>query len=165
MKNNLLFDFKVDKSTNKVFVTREFSADQSSVWDAFTKQEILDKWWAPKPWTSQTKYMNFEEGGRRFYAMVSPEGIEHWSIQDFTFINPQSNFKFMDAFTDKDENINKEMPSSEWDLKFIADDETTTVNITVTHQSLHDLKQIIEMGFQEGFTMALNYLETLLSAN
>lgn len=109
--------------------------------------------------------MNFEEGGRRFYAMVSPEGIEHWSIQDFTFINPQSNFKFMDAFTDKDENINKEMPSSEWDLKFIADDETTTVNITVTHQSLHDLEQIIEMGFQEGFTMTLNYLETLLSAN
>jgi len=27
--------------------------------DAFTKQEILDQWWAPKPLASKTKVMNF----------------------------------------------------------------------------------------------------------
>ena len=47
MKDNLLFDFTVDKTKNTVFVNREFDADQSTVWDAFTKQEILDLWWAP----------------------------------------------------------------------------------------------------------------------
>ena len=71
MKNNLLFDFNVDKSTKTVSVNRAFAADLSLVWDAFTKQEILDQWWAPKPWGSKTKAMNFEVGGRRFYAMVS----------------------------------------------------------------------------------------------
>ena len=73
MKNDLLFDFTVDKTTKKVFINREFAADLSLVWDAYTKQEILDQWWAPKPWASKTKFMNFEVGGRRFYAMVSPE--------------------------------------------------------------------------------------------
>jgi len=43
MKNNLLFDFIVDKATKTVFVNREFAAGQSLVWDAFTKQEILDQ--------------------------------------------------------------------------------------------------------------------------
>ena len=74
MNSNLLFDFTVDKSTNTVFVDREFDAELSLVWDAFTKQEILDQWWAPKPLISKTKYMDFRVGGRRFYAMVSPEG-------------------------------------------------------------------------------------------
>ncbi len=83
MKTSLLFDFIVDKSTKTVFVNREFDAGLSLVWDAFTKQEVLDQWWAPKPWVSKTKFMNFEVGGRRFYAMVSPEGqvdISHNSI-------------------------------------------------------------------------------------
>ena len=94
MKNNLLFDFTVDKAAKTVFVTREFAAGLSLVWDAFTKPEILDQWWAPKPWAAKTKFMNFEVGGRRFYAMVSPEGQECWSIQKYTSISPKTNLNF-----------------------------------------------------------------------
>ena len=162
MKNNLLFDFTVDKKTNSVFVNKEFEAELSSVWDAFTKKEILDQWWAPKPWISKTKYMNFKEGGRRFYAMCSPEEEEHWSIQDFTSISPMANFKFHDAFSDKDENITSALPGSEWSLNFSETDGVTTVNINIKHKTLADLEQIIQMGFQGGFTMTLNYLEQLL---
>lgn len=162
MTNNLLFDFTVDKSTHSVFVNREFDATLSLVWDSFTKQEILDKWWAPKPWTSKTKFMDFKVGDRRFYAMVSPEGEEHWCIQDFTFINPKTNFKFQDAFADKNENVNDELPRSNWDLNFIEHSGITTVKITVKHKTLADLEQIIQMGFKEGFTMTLNELSILL---
>ena len=63
MNNNLLFDFTVDKTANTVFVNREFSTELFLVWSAFTKQEILDQWWALKPWLSKTKYMNFTVGG------------------------------------------------------------------------------------------------------
>ncbi len=163
MKNSLLFDFTVDKSTNTVFVKREFDAEQSLVWDAFTEQEILDQWWAPKPWVSKTKSMNFEVGGRRFYAMVSPEGQEHWSIQDYTAISSITNFKFDDAFSDKDENINTKMPHSEWNLDFSEAGGITTVTISIKHKTFASLEQIIQMGFQEGFTMTLNYLEQLLA--
>ena len=162
MTNSLLFDFTVDKATKTVFVDREFAADLSLVWDAFTKPEILDQWWAPKPWASKTKAMNFEVGGRRFYAMVSPEGQEHWSIQDFTSVSPTTNFKFVDAFADKDQVINTEFPSSEWDLNFIEQNNTTTVKIIVKHKTLASLEQILQMGFEGGFTMTLNELEVLL---
>lgn len=47
--------------------------------------------------------MDFKEGGRRFYAMVSPDGDEHWAIQKYTSITPKTNFKFLNAFADKDE--------------------------------------------------------------
>ena len=162
MKNTLLFDFTVDKATNTVYVNREFAAEQSLVWDAFTKQEILDQWWAPKPWLSKTKYMSFKPGGRRLYSMQSPEGEDHWSIQDFTSISPITNFKYVDAFTDKDEKINPEMPSSEWNLDFSETNGVTKVNITIKHKTAADLEKIIQMGFQGGFTMTLNYLDELL---
>lgn len=161
--NSLLFDFTVDKATNRVFVNREFAAELSMVWDAFTKQEILDQWWAPKPWKSKTKSMEFKAGGRRFYAMVSPEGQEHWSVQDYTEISPKSNFKFTDAFTDQNANINTSLPSSNWSLDFKETNELTKLSIVIHHHSLTDLEQIIQMGFKEGFTMTLNDLDNLLN--
>jgi len=161
MSSNLLFDFTVDKTTNTVFVNREFAVDLPLVWDAFTKQEILDQWWAPKPWTSRTKFMDFSAGGRRFYAMVSPEGQEHWSIQEYTSISAKTNFKISSVFADNDENINKEMPSSKWDLNFSEQNGTTSVSIKIKHNTLADLEQHIQMGFKEGFTMTLNALDKL----
>jgi uncharacterized protein YndB with AHSA1/START domain len=161
LKNDLLFDFTVDKSTKTALITREFDADLSLVWDAFTKQEILDQWWAPKPWASKTKFMNFEVGGRRFYAMVSPEGQEHWSIQKYTSISPKTNFKFLNAFAD--ENENPQLPGSEWDLTFSEQNRTTKVSVTIYNESLERMEKMIEMGFKEGFTMTMKSLESLLT--
>ncbi|MEO7045706.1 MAG: SRPBCC domain-containing protein [Ferruginibacter sp.] len=159
--NNLLFDFTIDKSSKTVFVNKEFDAELSLVWDAFTKQEILDQWWAPKPWESRTKYMDFKVGGKRFYAMVGPEGQELWSIQEFTSITPITNFKMSAAFADKEEN--PQLPGSDWDLNFTEKNGITKVSITIKNESLERMEQMIEMGFQGGFTMTLNYLETLLT--
>ena len=168
--NNLQFDFTVDKSTKSVFITREFDAELPLVWDAFTKPEILDQWWAPKPWTSKTKFMNFKEGGRRFYAMVSPEGHESWQIQDYTSISPKTNFKYLSVFADKDETPH--LPGSNWDLNFTEQNARpgdpvgrgiTKVSITIYNESLERMEKMIEMGFKEGFTMTLNELNELLT--
>jgi len=159
--NNLLFDFTVDKSIKTVYINREFAAELSLVWDAFTKPELLDQWVAPKPWTSKTKYMNFEVGGRRFYAMVSPEGLERWSIQEYSSITPKTNFKMHNAFADKDEN--PELPGSDWDYNFSEHNGITKVSIAIYNESLERLERMIEMGFKEGFTMSIDNLEKLLA--
>ena len=158
--SNLQFDFTVDKSTNTVLVDREFNAELSLVWDAFTKQEILDQWWAPKPLESKTKVMEFKVGGRRFYAMVTPEGQEIWQLQQYTSITTKTNFKFLSVFADKDEIPH--LPGSNWDLNFSEQNGITRVSITIYNESQERLLKMIEMGFKEGFTMTLNELETLL---
>jgi uncharacterized protein YndB with AHSA1/START domain len=162
MTTNLLFDFSVDKATKTVVIDREFAADLSLVWDAFTKKEILDQWWAPQPFLSKTKFMDFKVGGRRFYAMVSPEGQERWQVQKYTSISPKTNFKFFSAFADKDEN--QELPGSDWDLNFSEEGGITTVHVSIYNESLERMEKMIEMGFKQGFTMTLNYLETLLNS-
>lgn len=160
MKNDLLFDFTVDKPAQTVFITREFDAPLSLVWDAFTKQEFLDQWIAPAPYTAKTKYMNFEVGGKRFYAMVSPEGVEKWAIQEYTSISPKTNFKLYNAFADKDEN--PELPGSDWDYTFSEQNGITKVNITVFNESFERMERVLE-GFRQGFTATLSNLEKLLA--
>lgn len=166
-----LFDFTVDESTNSILITKEFDAELSLVWDAFTKEEILDQWWAPKPLVSKTKVMNFEVGGRRFYSMVWPEGQEYWGVKKYTLINPKTRIKWLSSFTDKDENINDALPTSEWELNFSEQkarpDEPvgkgiTKVSIVIKNKTLADIEMIIQMGFKEGFNMTLNELENLL---
>ena len=158
--NNLQFDFKVDTSTNTVLVEREFNAALSLVWDAFTKPEMLDQWWAPKPFESKTKIMDFKVGGRRFYAMVSPEGHENWQLQQYTSITPKSNFKYFSVFADKDENPH--LPGSNWDLNFSEQDGITKVNIRIYNESFERMEKILE-GFKLGFTATLENLEHLLA--
>lgn len=158
--SNLLFEFTVNKETKTATIIREFAAGLSLVWDAFTKQEILDQWWAPKPFESKTKVMEFKVGGRRFYAMVSPEGQEMWQLQQYTSITPKTNFKFLSVFADKDENPH--LPGSDWDLNFTEENGITKVSISIYNESLERMEKMIEMGFKEGFTMTLNELTNVL---
>ena len=160
MNDNLLFDFTVDKASKTVFITREFDADLSLVWDAFTKAELIDQWIAPKPMVSKTKYQDFKVGGKRFYVMVSPEGQERWAIQEYTSITPKTNFKMYNAFADAAEN--PELPGSEWDHTFSEQNGTTKVNITIYNESLERLERILD-GFTQGMKMSLSNLENLLA--
>ncbi len=160
MSSNLLFDFSVNKENKTVYIEREFNADLELVWKAWTTVELLDQWWGPKPFVTKTKFMNFEVGGRRFFAMVSPDGQERWFIQKFTSISPKTNFKTYNTFADKDEN--PELPGSEWDFNFSEQNDTTKVSITIYNESLARLEKMIEMGTLEGCAMQFKNLDELL---
>jgi uncharacterized protein YndB with AHSA1/START domain len=153
-------EFLVDKSAKTVTITAEFDAERDLVWDAYTRADLLDQWWAPKPYSSRTKVMDFREGGRRFYAMVSPEGQERWVLQTYTSITPKTNFKLFNAFAD--ENENPELPGSDWDLTFTELAGTTTVHASIYNESLERLERMIEFGFVEGTKAQLKNLEELL---
>jgi uncharacterized protein YndB with AHSA1/START domain len=154
-------DFKVDKAAKTVEITAVFDAGLDLVWDAYTKPELLDRWWAPKPFVSKTKTMDFRVGGRRFYAMVSPEGHEKWSVQKYISITPKTNFKLFNAFSDADENL--QLPGSEWDLNFAEHNGKTTVTISIYNESLERMETLLAMGFREGITATLGQLVKLLS--
>lgn len=160
MSTNSLFDFVVDKPAHLVNITMEFNAELSMVWDAFTKAELLDQWYAPRPMMSRTKYMDFKVGGRRFYAMVSPDGKEMWAVQKYISITPKTNFKMFNTFADKDENL--QLPGSDWDLNFSEYNGNTKVNISIYNESMERMENLME-GFKLGMAATYNNLTELLA--
>ena len=160
---SLFFDFTVDKQNNIINIKREFAADRSTVWDCYTRSEILDKWWMPLPWKSRTKSMDFREGGKWHYAAVGPNGEEHWSITTYTKIEPQKLFLASDAFCDADGNINAAMPSSKWTMNFSDTGKHTLVHGIMQFPDLVQLEQTIAMGFKEGLARAMAQLDAILA--
>ena len=162
MNSNLAFDFSVNKENNTITVKREFAAELPLVWDAYTKSEILDQWWAPKPWKARTKTMDFREGGHWHYAMVGPEGEEHWALANYTSIQPQKKFTGLDSFADEAANVNKDLPQSKWEVTFTSRGQKTLVELHITYPDLAQLEATLQMGFKEGLAKAMEGLDELL---
>jgi uncharacterized protein YndB with AHSA1/START domain len=165
MKNSLLMDFSVDKENNSITVQREFATELPLVWNAFTKSEILDQWWAPHPWKARTKSMDFTEGGHWHYAMVGPEDEEHWAYASYITIQNQKGFTALDGFSDADGNINPELPQSKWQTEFSSIDIGSLVIFYIAFEDLAQLEATIQMGFKEGLTIAMEGLDKMFDSN
>lgn len=155
---------KKDLAAKTIQITRSFKAPLNKVWRAFTEKELLDQWWGPQPWRAETKYMDFREGGYWLYAMVGPEGEKHWSRADFQSIEPMNSFKGKDGFCDENGTMNTEMPVTEWTNVFTETAEGTTVTNTLLFESEKDLQTLVDMGFEQGYSLGLNQLEALLDS-
>ncbi len=160
MKKTLLMNFNVDKANNRVFVEREFAAPLNNVWAAWTQSELLDQWWAPLPWNTKTKTMDFTEGGHWLYAMMGPEGETHWCRADYLKIVPSKQYSAKDAFCDEQGNPTS-FPNAHWTNVFSEAENGTLVSITIQYDSLENLEKVIEMGFREGFTSAMENLDRI----
>lgn len=162
MNPNLMLDFSVDRKSKTIKVKREFEAELPLVWDAYTKSEILDQWWAPKPWKARTKTMDFREGGHWLYAMVGPESEEHWALTEYQTIEIQKKYTGLDAFADAKGKVNQEMPRSKWEVTFTDKGAITLLNFHISFDDLAQLETTLQMGFKEGFTIAMEGLDELL---
>lgn len=165
MKSNLLFDFTVDKETNTIHIKREFDANLELVWQAWTKPELLNEWWAPKPYHIETKSLDLRVGGMWLYAMVSPQDEKMWCKADYKAVETNELLSWLDAFCDENGIENTIKPRSLWTNKFSENNGISTVNISLKHDKLEDVEALINMGFKDGLTMAFGNLDEFLSSS
>ena len=155
--------FTKDTANKKITVVRGFDAPVDQVWKAWTESEILDQWWAPKPYKAETKRMDFREGGSWLYAMVGPEGDKQYCLINYKTIDKLKSFTAFDAFCDEEGNKNNDFPSMDWKNAFKGSGNNTTVTIEITFAKPADMDAILKMGFEEGFGMGLNNLDDYLA--
>jgi uncharacterized glyoxalase superfamily protein PhnB/uncharacterized protein YndB with AHSA1/START domain len=152
------------RNTEKKTITviRSFDASLELTWQAWTESEILEQWWAPHPWKAVTKTMDFRNGGRWLYAMIGPDGTKLWSRVDFKQIVPHTSFSALSSFCDAEGNINPEFAQSTWTYQFRKTEEGAEVEIRLEFASDAQMKQLVDMGFEAGFTSALSNLDHYL---
>jgi uncharacterized protein YndB with AHSA1/START domain len=162
MKHETLFT--KDFANKKLNVTREFSAPVEKVWKAWTESELLDKWWAPKPWKTETVSMDFSEGGHWLYYMAGAGGEKHYSKVNFETIIPGRQFTAANIFCDEHGEPVGNMSVGHWKNTFKATPTGSKVEVELSFDNEDSLKNMIAMGFEKGFTMGLGNLEELLEA-
>jgi len=143
---------------------REFNANISLVWRAFTEPELLDQWWAPKPWKCKTKSMDFNPNGKWEYEMVGPNGERHGAIQIFEEIVFEKFFSGIDAFTNEPGQINENMPVANWKNTFTPTENGTLVITEAKYPNTESLETVLKMGMAEGLSMAQDNLDEVLKS-
>ncbi|GGG72893.1 hypothetical protein GCM10007415_00250 [Parapedobacter pyrenivorans] len=162
MKSNGLFDFSIDRENRTIRITREFDASLELVWQAWTMPQLLDQWCAPNPYRTETKTLDFQEGGFWHYAIVSPEGNKHWSRYDYKKIEPQKSITELRAFSDENGRVNPDFPRTECTLIFSETDGKTRVKITEKYKSPEMFEKMATTSHKKGFSSHLKNLDDLL---
>lgn len=163
MPTDLRFDFLVDEKAHTITVHREFAAHRQLVWDCYSRSDLLDRWFAPRPLTTKTAHMSFTPNGHWHYAMVMPDGQEFWGRLDYQTIEPIDGFTALDGFCDAAGNLTAGMPQSHWEVTFSDEGAHSTVTTLVTYETNEALQKVVQMGVQAGMTSTLERLDDLLA--
>ncbi len=156
---------KKDFNANSIYVMAIYHPDVSKVWNYFTQPVLLDQWWAPKPWRCETVAQDFNADGVWQYAMLGPDGERHNARMKYGEITEHRSFDATDAFCDEIGNTDEHFPQVKWLVGFTGVEAGTKVTVNIHFRSEEEMKKIIDMGFEEGFTTALKQLKELLTGS
>lgn len=154
--------FTKDFENVKISIEKNFKSSKSELWNYFTDWKLLEKWWWPKMFPVTTKSMDFRVWWNWHYYMTWPDLSKFWWIVNYLEINNWNSFLAIDAFSDEKGKKNTNLPSTKWFIEFIDNWENSKIEIKLTYDKIEDMKKIIEMWFEEGFTDALDNLDNLL---
>jgi len=162
MNSNLLFDFIVNKENKTIHITREFNGSLELVWQAWTTAKLLDQWCAPNPYRTETKTLDFREGGFWHYAIVSPQDTKHWSRYDYKKIEPQKSITELRAFSDENGTVSPDFPRTECTIVFSEAGGKTRVTMVEKYGSLEMFEKMATDSHKKGFSSHLKNLDKLL---
>ena len=158
-----------------LIIERTFQAPIKQVWSAFSRGELLAKWWGPKGMETTVKQFEFKVGGRFHYCMKGPDGSSMWGLFVYKELEPIVRMVLVNSFSNEAGEIVAPpvIPFGEnWPLEirntftFEADGEVThmqmvSVPINATAESAATFEGHIE-SMQQGFGAAFDQLEHLL---
>lgn len=155
--------FNIDENALTIFFSKIYSADVTTVWDYYTKPELLEQWWMPKPWKAEVISQDFRDGGNMRYVGVGPNNEKHFAGTDYHEIRQNRSISMTDYFTDENGNPDSQMPVAEWLIGFTGVEEGTKITVNMHYKTLEDLRKTIEMSFKEGVLQAAEQLEEILT--
>ena len=155
----------VETKGRQIKFTRIFDAPRELVFETHTTCEHLMNWWGPREWPLSYCKIDFRPGGKWHFCMKGPnEGDESWGIAFYKEIKQPEKIIYTDSFSDKDGNVNKEMPSFDTVITFEEMDGQTKVIVNSTVGSKEEVDKLVEMGMIEGFTETWDRLEEHLDS-
>jgi uncharacterized protein YndB with AHSA1/START domain len=153
-----------DEQNARLVIERLFPATTERVWTALTTPALLEQWWAPKPWMTKSVRMDFRVGGQWLYSMNGPAGEQHFGLMDYLAIEPGRRYEAADVFCDAEGKAIESLPRQIFTNTLEAAGKQTKLVTLVQYTSLEDMQRILEMGMQEGLTLAYDQLEAMLAA-
>jgi len=150
----------VETKDRKIIFTRIFNAPRDLVFETYSTCEHLKHWWGPREWPLSYCRIEFRVGGKWHYCMKGPkENDVSWGIAFFKEIHEPEKIVYTDSFSDKEGNVNADMPTFDTTVTFESLNSETKVTVESKVGSKEEVEKLIDMGMIEGFTETWDRLE------
>ena len=155
----------VQKDPDDLTMTVEatFDAPIARVWEMWEDPRLLERWWGPPTYPATVVNHDLAVDGSVNYHMTGPEEDRHHGWWRVLAVDAPRKLEFEDGFADDNGKPNPEMPVTTTLVELAENpDGGTVMTIETTFPSLEAMEQMVEMGMEEGFTLAVNQIDALL---
>ena len=139
-----------------VHLERRLKARPEDVFDAWTKPEILARWWGPEGMHLGKHHLDLCEGGHWRTAMVNDEtGAEHIAVGIYKVIDPPSRLVISWAWEEDG------VPGPETEVSVLIEPDAQGSRLTLLHRTFETAEA--RDNHEGGWTSSLNCLERQFS--
>jgi uncharacterized protein YndB with AHSA1/START domain len=137
---------------------RSFEAPVQAVFDAFTSEEVIRRWWhAGHDWETPEATVDLRIGGEVRVLMRNPhEDVKYGGGGRYTEIDPPKRLAFTWVWDDDEDRVEQLI-----EIDFVDADGATT--ITFTHSGLWDEESL--PSFEDGWGKCFDNLERMLESS
>lgn len=155
----------IETDGKQLIIKRIFEAPPALMFDVWSDCKHLKHWWGPKEWPMHECEMDFRVGGTWHFCLRGPnEGDESWGKVIYDEIDKPDKIVYRDYFSDREGNINEEMPGSKTVLEFFEDNGVTLQVSTTEYESPESLQKVLDMGMIDGMNSSMNRLDEYLGS-
>ncbi len=152
----------------QILITREFNAPRHLVYKAYTKPELIKRWWNAKRGEVTIAEVDLRVGGKWRHVMVTPEGLDVGFHGEYREIVPNERIVFTEIFEGMPGmDVSKEELEDSAALNTIAFVEKSgrtmlTMLSEYPSQQIRDL--VVETGMEAGMQDAMDLLEEVAAS-
>ena len=141
----------------EVVLTRVFDAPRHLVWDAFTKPELLKRWFGPRGWSLVVCDVDLKVGGGFRFVMRGPDGRDMGMRGVYREIVPPERSVHMESFDDYP-------GEAQVTSVFVEQGGKTTLTATVLSPSKEVRDAVLKSGMEHGAAESYDKLAELLAS-
>jgi len=158
-----VLDVEKDLDRSTMTVTAEFAAPVERVWRLYADPRQLERHWGPPGWPATFVEHALVPGARSHYLMRGPDGEESHGVWNVVAVDEPRSFEVEDAFADA-QGVPDE--STGW-IRMVATFEPvadgTRLVVVSTFRSAEQLRQMIDMGMEDGLRQAMGQIDGILA--
>jgi uncharacterized protein YndB with AHSA1/START domain len=143
-------------SDREIVLTRVFDAPRRLVWDAFTKPELLKRWFGPRGWSLVVCEVDLRVGGGFRFVLHGPDGKAMGMRGSYREIVPPEHSVHMESYDDYP-------GESQVTAVFVEEGGKTTLTATVLYPSKEIRDIVIQTGMEHGAAESYDKLAELLA--
>jgi uncharacterized protein YndB with AHSA1/START domain len=145
-------------------IVSEFAAPPARVWQIWSDPRQLERWWGPPTYPATFTDHDLVAGGSASYYMTGPEGDKAAGWWRILAVDEPRFIEFEDGFADETGAPNDKMPTTRARVELEATGSGTRMTVTTTFGSVDEMQQLIDMGMDEGATLAMGQIDAILAA-